>query len=136
METKDYNEGSLTVEALLFLIPFIMAFCTLINAARYVQAEMLIHHAVTQTAKQISTYSYVLTKTKISSRIVETNRKSEELKVTIDDATSSVEGFINAVSDMDGLAEGGDEGRGKLHRRICLKRPVQKSGKYIKRNGK
>ncbi len=75
METKDYNEGSLTVEALLFLIPFIMAFCTLINAARYVQAEMLIHHAVTQTAKQISTYSYVLTKTKISSRIVETNRK-------------------------------------------------------------
>ncbi|MDE6938061.1 MAG: hypothetical protein K2P28_07830, partial [Lachnospiraceae bacterium] len=106
METKDYNEGSLTVEALLFLIPFIMAFCTLINAARYVQAEMLIHHAVTQTAKQISTYSYVLTKTKISSRIVETNRKSEELKVTIDDATSSVEGFINAVSDMDGLAEG------------------------------
>ena len=106
METKDYNEGSLTVEALLFLIPFIMAFCTLINAARYVQAEMLIHHAVTQTAKQISTYSYVLTKTKISSRIVETNRKSEELKVTIEDATSSVEGFINAVSDMDGLAEG------------------------------
>lgn len=106
METKDYNEGSLTVEALLFLIPFIMAFCTLINAARYVQAEMLIHHAVTQTAKQISTYSYVLTKTKISSRIVETNRKSEELKVTIDDATSSVEGFINAVSDMDGLTEG------------------------------
>ena len=74
METKDYNEGSLTVEALLFLIPFIMAFCTLINAARYVQAEMLIHHAVTQTAKQISTYSYVLTKTKISSRIVETNK--------------------------------------------------------------
>ncbi len=61
METKDYNEGSLTVEALLFLIPFIMAFCTLINAARYVQAEMLIRHAVTQTAKQISTYSYVLT---------------------------------------------------------------------------
>ena len=49
------DKGSLTVEALLFLIPFIMAFCTLINAARFVQAEMLIHHAVTQTAKQIST---------------------------------------------------------------------------------
>lgn len=47
---KDNDKGSLTVEALLFLIPFIMAFCTLINAARFVQAEMLIHHAVTQTA--------------------------------------------------------------------------------------
>lgn len=103
---KDNDKGSLTVEALLFLIPFIMAFCTLINAARFVQAEMLIHHAVTQTAKQLSTYSYVLTKAKISERIVNTNRKSEELKVTVNEAASSVEGFIDAVSDMDGLVEG------------------------------
>lgn len=103
---KDNDKGSLTMEALLFLIPFIMAFCTLINAARFVQAEMLIHHAVTQTAKQLSTYSYVLTKAKISERIVNTNRKSEELKVTVNEAASSVEGFIDAVSDMDGLVEG------------------------------
>ena len=53
------SRGSLTVEALLFLIPFMMAFFTLINAARFVQAEMLIHHAITQTAKQISAYGYV-----------------------------------------------------------------------------
>lgn len=100
------DKGSLTVEALLFLIPFIMAFCTLINAARFVQAEMLIHHAVTQTAKQISTYSYVLTKAEISGRIQETNKKSEELKVTVEKAASSVEEFVNAVSNMDGLADG------------------------------
>ena len=94
------DKGSLTVEALLFLIPFLMAFCTLINAARFVQAEMLIHHAVTQTAKQISTYSYVLTKAEISDRIQETNRKSEELKVTVEKATSSVDGFVNEVSNI------------------------------------
>ena len=99
------DKGSLTVEALLFLIPFLMAFCTLINAARFVQAEMLIHHAVTQTAKQISTYSYVLTKAEISDRIQETNRKSEELKVTVEKATSSVDGFVNEVSNMDGLVD-------------------------------
>ncbi len=99
-------KGSLTVEALLFLIPFIMAFCTLINAARFVQAEMLIHHAVTQTGKQISTYSYVLTKAGISERMQETNGKSEEFVVTVEEAAGSVEGFINAVSDMNGLVEG------------------------------
>lgn len=44
---RNASRGSLTVEALVFLIPFIMAFCTLINAARFVQAEMLIHHAIT-----------------------------------------------------------------------------------------
>ncbi len=102
---KQGSRGSLTVEALLFLIPFIMAFCTLINAARFVQAEMLIHHAATQTAKQVSVYSYVLTKTKITDRIIETNKKSQEMKVTIEKATSSLEGFVNAISHMDDLAE-------------------------------
>ncbi len=100
------SRGSLTVEALLFLIPFMMAFCTLINAARFVQAEMLIHHAITQTAKQISTYSYVLTKAEISSRIRETNKKSEQFLVTVDEATSSIQGFVDAVSAPDELFDG------------------------------
>ena len=81
------SRGSLTVEALLFLIPFMIAFFTLINAARFVQAEMLIHHAVTQTAKQISAYSYVLTKTEISDRIISTNKKSADFQVTVEKST-------------------------------------------------
>ena len=102
----DGERGSLTVEALLFLLPFMMAFCTLINAARFVQAEMLIHHAITQTAKQISAYGYVLTKAEISSRMQETNRKSAEFQVTVDKAVSSIDGFTEAVGDMDALADG------------------------------
>ena len=58
---KKKEKGSLTVEAVLFLIPFLCAFLTLINMARFVQTEMLIHHAITQAAKEISVYSYVLT---------------------------------------------------------------------------
>ncbi len=99
------NKGSLTVEALLFLIPFMIAFFTLINAARFVQAEMLIHHAVTQTAKQISAYSYVLTKTKISDRIISTNKKSADFQVTVEKSTKSLKDFANAMGDMDGLVE-------------------------------
>ncbi len=102
----DGERGSLTVEAILFLLPFMMAFCTLINAARFVQAEMLIHHAITQTAKQISAYGYVLTKAEISSRMQETNRKSAEFQVTVDKAVSSIDGFTEAVGDMDALADG------------------------------
>lgn len=103
---RDGSRGSLTVEALVFLIPFIMAFCTLINAARFVQAEMLIHHAITQTAKQVSTYGYVLTKSKISEKMHETQKKSDKFLVTVDEATSSIEGLTDAVGDMDALAEG------------------------------
>lgn len=104
-KAKD-TRGSLTVEALLFLIPFIMAFCTIINGARFVQAEVIIHHAVTQTAKQISTYSYVLTKSGITEKMQETNGKSKEFQNTVTQAISSIEGLADAVGDSDALAEG------------------------------
>ena len=89
------EKGSLTVEALLFLIPFMCAFLTLINAARFVQTEMLIHHAITQTAKQMSACSYVLTKTKITERMQETHKKSEKF-------IGDVNGVLGS-GDLDGL---------------------------------
>lgn len=91
------EKGSLTVEALLFLIPFMCAFFTIINAARFVQSEMLIHHAITQTAKQVSTYSYVLTKAKISEEIQDTNKKSEKFETDTEKAANSVSELLNAM---------------------------------------
>lgn len=100
---KKSEQGSLTVEALLFLIPFMCAFFTLINIARFVQSEMLIHHAITQTAKQVSTYSYVLTKSGISEAIQATDKKSEKFKTDTEEAVSSVTDFMTA---MGGLGNG------------------------------
>lgn len=91
------EKGSLTVEALLFLIPFMCAFLTIINAARFVQSEMLIHHAITQTAKQVSTYSYVLTKSKIADEIQDTHKKSDKFKTDTAEAVDSVTQFFNAM---------------------------------------
>lgn len=96
------EKGSLTVEAILFLIPFMCAFLTLINAARFVQAEMLLHHAVTQTAKQISMYSYILTMTNIASQMQETNRKSAEFISNTDAAIDSVAEFAEALGSVGG----------------------------------
>lgn len=99
------ERGSLTVEAILFLIPFMCAFLTLVNAARFVQSEMLIHHAVTQTAKQISMYSYLMTKAEITKTMQDTNKKSADFIKETDDAIQSVTDFANAVGD---LGSGGD----------------------------
>ena len=100
MEKKDTCRGSLTVEVLLFLIPFMMAFLTIINAGRFVQTEMLIHHAITQTAKQISAYGYVLTKAEITDTMINTNKKSKEFKTNATDTIKSVNNFSNSVSDF------------------------------------
>lgn len=101
-EEKKKNKGSLTIETLLFLIPFMLAFCTIINMARFVQAEMIIHHAITQTAKEISAYGYVLTRTGITSRMQETNKKSSEFTTEVNDAVTSVEQFVNSMGSGDG----------------------------------
>lgn len=101
MKASDMQDnGSLTVEAILFLIPFMCAFLTLINAARFVQSEMLLHHAVTQTAKQISAYSYVLTKTDITSKMQATNKKSSKFIADTTEAVNSVTEFFGAVGDL------------------------------------
>jgi len=100
-----HEKGSLTVECLLFLIPVMMAFFTLVNISRFVQAEVIINHAITQTAKQISVYSYVLTKTDISTRIQATAKKSEKFKTDTENTISSVTDFMGSVG---GLGDGGD----------------------------
>ncbi|MBR5508471.1 MAG: hypothetical protein IKV59_00290 [Lachnospiraceae bacterium] len=100
-DTKETRErGSLTVEALLFLIPFMCAFFTLINAARFVQAEMLLHHAVTQTAKQISTYSYIMTKMDITKQMQETNGKSKKFISDTEETVNSVMDFVGAFGEL------------------------------------
>lgn len=108
--TKNRNngkdKGSLTVEALLFLIPFMCAFFTLINAARFVQTEMLIHHAITQTAKQISTYSYVLTKAGIAEKMQNSNRKSREFTSSVEGAMDSIENLGAVLGEPSELVDG------------------------------
>ena len=105
MEKKGTDRGSLTVEALLFLIPFMLAFLTVVNAGRFVQTEMLMHHAITQTAKQISAYGYVLTKTKGTETMINTNKKSAEFKEETQKTVDYVKKFSDSVSDF---AAGGD----------------------------
>lgn len=94
------QKGSLTVECLLFMIPVMCAFFTLVNVSRYVQAEVIIHHAATQTAKQISVYSYVLTKAEISKKIQSTAKKSEKFKTDTAQTIDSVSSFMGAVGEL------------------------------------
>lgn len=102
MKEKDKrNRGSLTVETLLFLIPFLLAFCTIINMARFVEAEMIIHHAITQSAKEISAYSYVLSKAKITEKMQATNKKSSEFTTQVDNTINSVEEFVDSFGSGD-----------------------------------
>lgn len=52
------NKGSLTVEACISLTMFLMVFVTILYIMRIVFAYGIMQHALNQTAKEFSTYSY------------------------------------------------------------------------------
>ena len=60
---------------------------------------------ITQTAKQISTYSYVLTKTGMTSMMQQTNAKSNKFKADTAKTVDAVTEFFDSVGD---LGNGGD----------------------------
>lgn len=59
MEKKSKRKGSLTIEACISYSIFIMVIMTMLYIMRIVYAYNLIQHAVTQTAKELSAYTYL-----------------------------------------------------------------------------
>ena len=74
------EQGALTVEAALFLSMFIVFFVSLMNLTDVVRTQVLIQNAVTQTAKELSQYSYILTKTGVVSASNKTAGEAKEVK--------------------------------------------------------
>ena len=58
MRTLKSTKGALTVEACISLTMFLMVFVTILYIMRLVFAYGIIQHALNQTAKEFSTYSY------------------------------------------------------------------------------
>ena len=91
------ERGSLTVEAAVFLVIFIMAFCTVLNFARLVRAEVIVQHAINGTTMQISQYGYLLTKTGIAGQMMKTAESSKKTKENIDDVKTAVMNLSEAI---------------------------------------
>lgn len=102
---KDKARGSISIEVVLILVPFMLCFMTVLNLARFVEAEVIVHHAITQTAKEISTYSYVMTKTGITEKMISTNRESSEFRTDVDNTVNSLMELGSAIGSLGSSAE-------------------------------
>jgi hypothetical protein len=83
---KKKESGMITVEAITTLIMFIMFFYILLMLVNIIRVQLLVQSAITETAKEISAYSYILSKAgyfEFGDEInasVETNNGLAELK--------------------------------------------------------
>lgn len=88
------NKGSLTVEASLSLIIFIFAFLSILYLCKFAKAQVVLQHAVNQTAKEISQYSYLTNKLGLKNDKTKGNQTIEDT----DKMISEVVNLINVVN--------------------------------------
>lgn len=69
---KKCSAGSITLEATIFLTMFILFYVVMLDLIQIVRAQAVLQYAVNSAAKEISVYSYVLTKGGITDKRAET----------------------------------------------------------------
>lgn len=97
---RQYQKGSVSVEAAIFLTMFLMAFLTLINFARMTRAEVIIQHALNGSVMQVSQYGYLLSKSGIIGSMGAAADKAAQTKADINKVVSAVTDLAGAVENV------------------------------------
>ncbi len=103
MESRDTDrcKGSITMEAAIFLTLFILFYVALMDLIQIAKAQVILQHSINQTAKEVSAYSYVLTKAGIVEKRLETSMRANEFE-------GKVTEIVEAVQTVDKTLSGGN----------------------------
>ena len=96
------EKGGITLEASVFLVVFIVFYLAMMDLIQIARAQVILQYAANETAREISQYSYVLTKTGIVKKRLSTSAQAATFTA---DAASLLDD-VKKVGDM--LLEGGD----------------------------
>lgn len=94
---KHSQKGSLTVEAAIVLSMFIVGYVAITAAADFIRAQMIIQYGISQAAKEISGYCYLVKWFMKDSK--ELSDEAEAFKKDTDQMIDSVVKLYGAVSD-------------------------------------
>lgn len=107
--TKEYRgikknrkeKGSITVEAILFLTMFIMFYMFFIYLVQMTKAQVVLQYSINEVAKEVSAYSYVLTKVGIVEKRAATSESANEFKGDTNELIDGVQKIGNLVFSED-----------------------------------
>ena len=88
---KRYSAGSITLEATIFLTMFILFYVVMLDLIQIVRAQAVLQYAVNSAAKEISVYSYVLTKGGITDQRAGTSETANDFKGKATELADGVE---------------------------------------------
>lgn len=104
-ETVHKNEkGSITLEASIFLVIFIVFYLIMMDFVQIARAQVILQYAANETAREISQYSYVLTKTGIVEKRVSTSSQAAAFTADAASLLDDIEEVGNVLSQGGNLA--------------------------------
>jgi len=99
------NKGSLTLEASIVLVFFLVAYMAILSVINMYRGQMLIQNAANQTAQEIGQYTYLLKKAGLS----EFGKQASDDAATFTDDTNKLIGTV--FSFFEATSEGLDAGK-------------------------
>ncbi len=103
------EKGSITLEASIFLALFIMFYIAMMDLLQIARAQVILQYAANETAREISQYSYVLTKTGIVDKRVSTSSQAAAF-------TADAVGLLDDVKAVGNILQSGGNVTGALER--------------------
>jgi hypothetical protein len=89
---RDEN-GYIVVETVGTFIPFVLLVISILSLVNIVSLQAQIHFALTQTAKTMSMYSYILHVTGVADSLMELDKKTSTTEEKIEDVLKGIETF-------------------------------------------
>lgn len=93
------------MEASIFLVLFIVFYMMMMGLIQIVRAQVILQYAANETAREISQYSYVLTKTGIVEKRVSTSSQAAAFTANASQLMNDIEKVGNTLSTGEGLEE-------------------------------
>lgn len=94
-----HEKGSLTIEAAIVLVIFIFGYISFITIGSFIRAQMIIQYSITQAAKDISAYCYLVSKTGLLEDSKKLSGEADAFKKDTDTVIDTVVKLYDAVSD-------------------------------------
>lgn len=103
-EKEKREKGSITLEASIFLVIFIVFYLIMMDFIQIARAQVILQYAANEAAREISQYSYVLTKTGIVEKRVSTSSQAAAFTADATSLLEDIEEVGNAISSGVGVA--------------------------------
>lgn len=101
IKPKKSERGSITLEAAVFLTLFILFYVAMMDLIQIAKAQVILQYSINEAAKEISAYSYMLTKVGITDKRAETAGQAAEFKGKVSDVVDAVDTLDKTLTNGD-----------------------------------